>query len=134
MKKMMIIFCLISTIVKAEIQCEDAGGILAVGGDGQTFYCASKQSMNWWSAFSWCNAVGGKMFDLTTECQKAVNHGPCPQLCNPGPGLSGYYWTTNVADSTYALAQYNSCAFYPEKLSKDRRQPVRALCTMPSSH
>ena len=135
MKKMMIIFCLISTIVKAEIQCEEAGGILAVGGDRQTFYCASKQTMNWWSAFSWCNAVGGKMFDLTTECQKAVYPVPCPQLWGARSVFGdGYYWTTNVADSTYALAQHTAGHMYPSRMSKDERGSARVLCTMPSSH
>ena len=133
MKKMMIIFCLISTIVKAEIQCEDAGGTLAVGVDGQTRYCASRQTMNWWSAFSWCNAVGGKMFDITTECPKAVNYGTCPQMCGVR-GVPEAYWTTNVANSTYALMQHTACHVYPEKKSKSDRGAARALCTMPTVH
>lgn len=129
----MIIFCLISTIVKAEIQCEDAGGVLAVGRDGQTLYCASSQMMNWWSAFSWCNAVGGKMFDITTECPKAVNSAPCPQLCESG-GLYNNYWTINVVDSTNALTQNAGCHIYPGKKAKSERNFAKALCTMPTVH
>ena len=42
------------------------GGVLSVVGD--TTFCKSTRSMNWWSAYSWCQAMGGHLPSVAEFC------------------------------------------------------------------
>ena len=49
-------------------RCTEANnGVLFQGVNG-TYYCVSTNSMNWWSAFSWCKGVGGELASLDQAC------------------------------------------------------------------
>ena len=122
MKKLMVGVCclLISGSVLAG-GCDSESGTLITGKDG-TKYCQSKVSLNWWSAFAWCDAIGGQLIDLTTECNKVTGTEQCPNLAGVGSGL---VWTQAVRSSAYAYSVYlpsGSVSNY------DRRNSSKALC------
>ena len=79
-------------------------GVEIVGKDNITHYCLSKQTMNWWSAFAWCDAQGMRLFNPDTEC---YGHGAalptgsdCPQL--NGASTSGWIWTSKSRSASTA--------------------------------
>lgn len=100
MKKYIGIICLsvlLSTSVLAE-SCAGGSGTVVEGLDG-TRYCKSNITMNWWSAFAWCDVAGGQLIDITTECIKTIGTTGCPNLTGIG---SGWVWTQNVPSAIYA--------------------------------
>ncbi len=79
--------------------CAGGTGIELIGMDGQTRFCKSEVSMNWWSAFSWCEDIaGGTLFD-TTDCTYKGQNGvsQCPMVKGIiSPAQT--FWTANAAD------------------------------------
>ncbi|MBP5343669.1 MAG: hypothetical protein J6Y85_01130 [Alphaproteobacteria bacterium] len=77
------------TIITANKYGADQGGLcndpndtnLTNNCNGQKF-CLSGNIMNWWSAFTWCEAIGGKLASLTDLCPGAqrVASGTCANL------------------------------------------------------
>ena len=54
-----------------EENCTNKGGqIVTVGG---TTFCKSTSSMNWWSAYSWCQAMGGYMPTVKEMCPNVAS-------------------------------------------------------------
>lgn len=99
MKKYIGMICLsvlLSTSAVAE-SCAGGSGTVITGLDG-TRYCKSNITMNWWSAFAWCDAIGGQLIDITTECIKTTGTTGCPNLTGVGDGL---VWTRNVPNSVH---------------------------------
>lgn len=100
MKKYIGMICLsvlLSTSAVAE-SCAGGSGTVIKGLDG-TRYCQSNTNMNWWSAFAWCDAIGGQLIDITTECIKTTGTTGCPNLTVTG---SAWVWTQNVPSALYA--------------------------------
>ena len=109
MKKQIITLCagilLFSGIAHAE-SCANGAGKAASGANGN-MYCMSTAYMNWWSAFAWCEAIGGSLVDVTEDC--ACTGSSCPTVSNPngnacinmypgGSALASFYsdvWTRN---------------------------------------
>lgn len=54
--------------------------------------------MNWWSAWSWCEAVGGELVDITKECAKAG--GKCDQIKSPFSTSTGGWTKTMASEKT----------------------------------
>lgn len=79
--------------------CAGGAGTVVTGADGTTTYCASNITMNWWSAFAWCDAIEMQLIDLTQECNKVTGTTACPQFT--GVGVSNV-WTRNVDSNTNA--------------------------------
>lgn len=65
------------------------GGIPIKGTSGAD-YCLSNDRMNWYSAYTWCEAQGLNMLDLSVVC-KTIS-GPCNELKS---SIDGFYpaWT-----------------------------------------
>ena len=109
MKKILFAICLFySFSVCAKIDCEDAGGVRFQGASG-AYYCRANPdkivAMNWWSAWAWCDAVGGELFNLKDCSHGASPNKMCPEFADPYmPNMN--YWTQN-ADTTGKAAQYN---------------------------
>ena len=84
------------------------GGDEAKGKNGKV-YCVSKISMNWWSAFTWCESQGMKLGDLTDLCyvsdeekwMGATSNGACPNIVNAYSG-NVFAWTSVSSGTTYA--------------------------------
>ena len=114
MKKQSIILGLILTLMTATVARAECPGRSITGYNGQN-YCLSNTYMNWWSAFAWCDAIGGTLFDVTADC--ACSGSSCPVVgdnrCPNVWMVRGdwcYIWTRNErADRTeYAYYLYVS--------------------------
>ena len=120
--------------------CANGAGYIIYGNDKDpdhnrpgTKYCLSKVSMNWWSAFAWCDAAGGKLIS-TSECNKSTTTEDvdCPNLkgiypnahCHTSTGLD-YFGKNN---GNYRV-DFNTGAIYPN-YRKSRDSDPRALCLM----
>ena len=63
------------TIITANSYSNDKGGLcndpnnpeLTNNCNGKQF-CKSGKGMNWWSAFTWCEAIGGKLASFSSIC------------------------------------------------------------------
>ena len=73
MRKILISTCAILMVSTVASAC---GGITIKGNSG-TSYCLSKQTMNWYSAYAWCEAQGMELIDLDSVCK---NYNSCPEL------------------------------------------------------
>ena len=126
-------------IINANKYGNDKGGLcndpneanLANNCNGKSF-CMSKEPMNWWSAFNWCQSIGGKLATFDSMCpntQRIINTnlGACPNLYRAynvaywGWTDIGYQddkafmvamwdkWAINVTDRN---CNYSFCAFH----------------------
>ena len=72
--------------------------------NGKTF-CKSDKTMNWWSAFTWCESQGRKLANLSKMCPNVSQvprneDGDCPNLQGKGD-VGG--WSSLAYDEKYAL-------------------------------
>ena len=57
-------------------------------------FCIGGKKMNWWSAFTWCEAIGGKLASFTSMCPNTqaissnTTDGECPNLTK----VAGNIW------------------------------------------
>ena len=96
---------------QAEATCE--GGSLATGENGHE-YCQSNSKMNWWSAYTWCEAQGRHLVSIYEICPgwsgSTGTNGQCPNH-NPNSFLKGGHWTSTVYQENQALYVYYSYVF-----------------------
>ena len=101
------------TIITANSYGNDKGGLcndpnnpeLTNNCNGKRF-CAYIKWMNWWSAFTWCEAIGGKLASFTNVCpgvQIMSNNttGACPNA--KGIGSNNFFWTNTGSGSGSAF-------------------------------
>ena len=77
--------------------CADGAGVVIIGDITGHKYCRSKQFLNWWNAYAWCDALGMKMIDAsdclcsggTMDCTKKE----CPEFTSTS-NLNTTFWTT----------------------------------------
>ena len=82
--------------------CE--GGSLQTGENGYV-YCLSNKTMNWWSAYTWCQAQGKEMasaYDLCPNWDGNFHTGRCQKITN-----STEIWTSNAYENEKAVFAYN---------------------------
>ena len=93
------------TIITANSYGNDKGGYcndpnnteLTNNCNGKRF-CRSGNAMNWWSSFTWCESIGGKLASFESMCpgvQIASQwkvYGACPNLT--AVGTSGRVWSS----------------------------------------
>ncbi len=112
-------------------KCPEGSGILLTGGAPENIeYCQSKIDMNWWSAFTWCNSIGGEVIDLTYDCMLGEaddSEVACPYL--NGIGRTKTVWTRNVphASHAYVITKEGNVS---SGHSRDYVYQVSALCRM----
>ena len=105
---------MLSGIARAE-SCINGNGVLVTGKNGTTKFCFSTVAMNWWSAFTWCEKVGGTLMDVNTDCACTAPNCPaatggseCINLKIVKPGGTGTCesWTRNenVNNTNYAFS------------------------------
>lgn len=98
-------FCCL-TSGKAFAECKDA---YEAKGKNGTVYCISKVGMNWWSAFTWCEAQNMKLGDMNDLCYVSAeerwlgstSEGSCPNIVNAYSG-NVFTWTALARSSTTA--------------------------------
>lgn len=72
-------------------------------------FCRSNKDMNWWSAFTWCESIGGKLASFEHLCpstqmiKNSTNAAPgaCPNLTGTGSDVWG--WSSTGIDNCQAL-------------------------------
>ena len=115
--------CLATSAIAAQPTCEDQGGTSitshkatdtgcspatanAVATCNEHTFCKSNKTMNWWSAFAWCESQGRKLAEFSTMCPGLTPYpynttGDCPNL--QGLAESGWVWSSLAWGSSYAL-------------------------------
>ena len=106
MRKLIVFLCLcvfLATSAMAEPTCN--GGSTITAKDG-TKFCKSNKTMNWWSAFTWCESQNRKLADFSKMCpgvsQASTNtEGDCPNL----QGVENFCaWSSLASTSGLAFA------------------------------
>ena len=104
MKKIIVfLMCIFAMSAMAEPTCN--GGKTITAKDGTTF-CKSDNTMNWWSAFTWCESQNRTLAEFKTMCpgvsQAPSNTtGDCPNL--QGLADSGWVWSSLAYGSDDAI-------------------------------
>ena len=108
--------------------------------DGITF-CMSNVTMNWWSAFNWCQANGQVLAHIATACPGIqawpnANAGACSWTWHSTNGVNAFAWTSMAHEGEQAIAvekytsgSTNSSA--PDRgkiVAYSRATKLRALC------
>ena len=81
----------VSQPTQAALNCPATVGDLINGVDSGT-YCVSKINMTWWSAFTWCAAIGGKLATWAEACPGRSVGSSCSNLNGAG-GPDKWAWT-----------------------------------------
>lgn len=68
--------------------CEDAGGERQVANN--ITFCKSGQVMNWISAYTWCEAIGGKLAEQSSVCPNGNCSGFAGKFYQLGDEQYGY--------------------------------------------
>ena len=106
--------------------CADGTGKMFIGNDGEK-YCRSNIPMNWWSAFAWCDAAGGKLIPLE-RCNgkngEILGEGDvaCPNFKGKNTDAC---WTSSVPNTSEGY-YLNSSIIYPR--GRNTRSTNFALC------
>ena len=107
--------------------CE--GGTLQTGENGHV-YCQSNSKMNWWSAYTWCEAQGrhlATMYEVCPTWDGAKGHGKICNLNSFSNGEGEYNWSSTAFESNYAFSFTKT---YVENIGSPRDNIIhcRALC------
>lgn len=106
--------------------CE--GGTLATGENGHE-YCQSNNYMNWWSAYTWCEANGRHMasiYEICPEWDGSTGEYKCANY----NGNFSYCWTSTAASQgdkafyVYAGGRYKSIG----EANRNSAYDQHALC------
>ena len=90
----------LSTPCWATMNCQEEYGYPFQGTNGKS-YCISKVTMNWWSAFSWCKNIGGKLATHSEAC--------------PGTGSSRF---SNLSKAPSNLGYVHTATLHSTKNSR----------------
>ncbi len=85
--------------------CE--GGSLQTGENGYV-YCLSNKTMNWWSAYTWCQAQGMKLasaYDLCPTWSGALGDNKCDTKISSAHRI---LWTSTAKENNEAIAYYGN--------------------------
>ncbi len=101
-----LIFWTILTLPVWASSCD--GGVEVTGKNGHV-YCKSKVTMNWYTAFTWCDAHGRKLASLEQMCdidetqQWAGGYNKCLNMVD---SFSGCVWSAIPSSSSSSAAWY----------------------------
>ena len=75
--------------------CVNGLGYITIANNG-TAYCVSHKKFNWWSAMSWCQAVGMELISYPEDCICAGEKCPqaqCPNMKGILKNMGDWYFT-----------------------------------------
>ncbi len=105
--------------------CAGGMGKEIIGADGEK-YCQSKMSVNWWSAFAWCEATGGTLVSLD-DCNGKNGDIKGDKSCpNFNDKIDRVVWTSSVYSDTLAYYINTNSTGAVDCNSKDTK--YAALC------
>ena len=114
--------------------CADGAGVIVVGDVTGHKYCRSKQFLNWWNAYAWCDALGMKMIDVsdclcsggTMDCA----NNQCPEFTSQSDTIwTG--WTTLTNEAAGEMYTIFKGKLQPSNYGNHKRSHsswVSALC------
>jgi len=118
-----LMFCTSVNATWTEANCNDKGGQMVTVG-GQTF-CKSTTSMNWWSAYAWCQAMGGHMPTVNELCPKLQS---ITQDASCGTTYNDHIWTATPGSSTVPWIYHNSYKVIRKEPGFNEKGWPRAYC------
>ncbi len=87
--------------------CAHGTGVELIGMDGKTKFCKSETTMNWWSAFAWCDMAGGTLINMADCMYEGHNSGAqCPLTAGISPKAE-YFWMANADDVSHGYRVYS---------------------------
>ena len=129
-KRIVFLMCLWAAVTSAmavEPTCN--GGSIITAKDG-TEFCKSDKTMNWWTAFAWCESQNRKLADFIKMCGN-VSQGPsdtegdCPNLQGVGEGR---VWSSVAYGPASALNVSLSSGAIGGEVSRKYGNGIFALC------
>ena len=104
--------------------CADGAGEIVTGVVTGHKYCKSNNTMNWWNANVWCDALGGRLFNLD-DCA-TVHSTYCPELNISRP--STWLWTSTPYKTSQNYFVNFSGGGYISYYSRSGTGNLYALC------
>lgn len=112
MHKILLISCLfISSITQADDltnstkTCANGAGKIVIGSISGREYCKSNQyTLNWWNAYTWCDALGMKMINRSDcGCSNTIADciDSCPEFISD-IGTERWFWFNEHYDTSVA--------------------------------
>jgi len=82
--------------------------------------------MNWWSAFTWCEANGGHLADIQTMCPDTtlIDRLGCPNFQGAISGFGGWSRTGSSTTTVWSLGWHG----YEFDSGRQRSSQARAFC------
>ncbi len=101
--------------------CES--GKLVTGNNGHV-YCQSNNTMNWWSAYTWCEGQGrhlASMYELCSDWDGSTGSKKC---ANHNGSFNDAGWTSTAFQGNNAFRAYSSGSVD----TSNRSSSQRAIC------
>lgn len=111
--------------------CVNNAGIVVTGIISKHKYCMSNQKMDFWNAYTWCDAQGRKLFILD-NCECSVERN-CINRCPEVAYLLGenakdcYFWTATQRSEQHPYSVYLPYS-YTEHSWHTKKHLNHALC------
>ena len=124
------IIAVIALNVSGALAATCEGGTLQTGENGHV-YCQSNNQMNWWSAYTWCEAQGRHLASMYEVCPTWDGSTGGGKICNLNSFPdNGYNWSSTALESNYAFAFTKSSIANLGSLNASRSGSsyCRALC------
>ena len=83
------------------LDCTSELGGIPFKGANNVDYCVSEITMNWFSAFSWCKAVGGKLATVDEACPGTLFN-TCTNIKGKQTTNTGNAWLATPYGDQYA--------------------------------
>ena len=112
--------------------CGNGTGRVVIGNNGKS-YCRSQRNFNWWSAMSWCQAVGMEPVSVNEDCICSGEQCPssqCPNFHFSAVTITQYWSSSLETRGVFSIhpkyGDANSMGSYGNPTSV-----YPALCKMP---
>ena len=129
MKTKLLTLAVIAAIVFNIAQARAAtceGGKLATGKNGHE-YCYSNNEMNWWSAYTWCEAQGrhlASMYELCPDTGEGLNNEwdgrTGVQCANLISTLNVHVWSSAALNTELAFYRYKDNSISSDERSRGK--------------
>ena len=110
MKTKLLTLAAVTAIVFSIAQVQAAtceGGSLAKDNNGHE-YCQSKNAMNWWSAYTWCESQGRRLVSMYELCPNWDGSTGGDKCTNVNDSFNDPGWTSTAFQANNAFCVYPS--------------------------
>ena len=121
------IIAVIALNVSGALAASCEGGTLQTGENGHV-YCQSNSKMNWWSAYTWCEAQGrhlATMYEMCPEWDGSTGYNKCNQSSFSN---NEYNWTATASGTKNAFIFDKGTVLNDSRAIRQSNAYCRALC------